>query len=348
MFQAQLQLLKEAYGLVPGGVDYPLLAVFAFFNPALGITTVLPELDPKQPMKASAKRLLEGMSKASITQAFGSPILWQKLAEAALAKGQSFPQVERLFLAGCATPPGVAEALKKVFPNAHIYIPYGATEALPLTQLDAESLIHAQTQPTHAGTYLGKALPGVAFTILPLDSDNNTPLPYETVGEVAVCGPIVSPSYDHLIEATHKAKFTDPQGRLWHRMGDVGVLDATGSLWFLGRVVECIQNGPLTWYTDPCETVFLNHPLVKRAALIGLGPKHQQTPAIIIQLKDKTYLKNKVAKESLESALLTLARSHPTTEAIKTIFFRSTFPVDVRHNAKIHRLALAKEYTHKR
>jgi hypothetical protein len=44
----------------------------------------------------------------------------------------------------------------------------------------------------------------------------------------------------------------------------------------------------------------------------------------------------------LAAELRTLALGHPHTSGIRTFYFRSHFPVDVRHNAKIHRLALAK------
>ena len=37
-----------------------------------------------------------------------------------------------------------------------------------------------------------------------------------------------------------------------------------------------------------------------------------------------------------------LARAHPATAAIRVFYFRRSFPVDVRHNAKIHRLTLAR------
>jgi hypothetical protein len=37
-----------------------------------------------------------------------------------------------------------------------------------------------------------------------------------------------------------------------------------------------------------------------------------------------------------------LAAAHPVTREIRTFLFHPRFPVDVRHNAKIHRLALAR------
>jgi hypothetical protein len=48
-------------------------------------------------------------------------------------------------------------------------------------------------------------------------------------------------------------------------------------------------------------------------------------------------------KECLAFAqeLRALALKHADTAAIRIFFFRAEFPVDVRHNAKIHRLTLA-------
>ena len=37
-----------------------------------------------------------------------------------------------------------------------------------------------------------------------------------------------------------------------------------------------------------------------------------------------------------------LARAHAHTRSIRRFYFRAAFPVDVRHNAKIHRLTLAR------
>jgi len=78
--------------------------------------------------------------------------------------------------------------------------------------------------------------------------------------------------------------------------------------------------------------------LAARCALIGLGPPSQQRPALVVELN----LPDSRACRSLARELRVLARAHEATRAITIFYFRSRFPVDVRHNAKIHRLALAK------
>ncbi len=49
MFEAQFRLLDKLYHFIPGEVNLPMLPVFALFNPALGMTSVIPELDPYEP-----------------------------------------------------------------------------------------------------------------------------------------------------------------------------------------------------------------------------------------------------------------------------------------------------------
>jgi hypothetical protein len=47
-------------------------------------------------------------------------------------------------------------------------------------------------------------------------------------------------------------------------------------------------------------------------------------------------------RRTFAAELRALAREHPHTKEIARFFFRPDFPVDVRHNAKIHRLTLAR------
>ncbi len=344
MFAKQLELLSTVYGL-KGGNDFPLLAVFALFNPALGICTVLPEMNLKKPMKSSPEQLLEGIEKAGVTQSFASPILWRKITHHALEKNKCYPSLEQLFLAGCACPPGLIEQLRSVFPNAKITLPYGATEALPLTQISGECFEKAQNKNPFSGTCLGKALPGIQFQILPGYKQAHNLCISQNIGEIAVSGEVVSPEYDALPHINKTSKFYDSNGQLWHKMGDVGYVDEYGYLWFLGRQAECIFSEEVIYYPDPCEAVFLKHPLVARAALIGLGRELIKKPAMVIQLKSihDFYRPHKLAL--LEKELKQWAQKYAHTASIQTLFFRSTLPVDSRHNAKIHRLSLGVFYT---
>jgi acyl-CoA synthetase (AMP-forming)/AMP-acid ligase II len=155
-------------------------------------------------------------------------------------------------------------------------------------------------------------------------------LPSGEVGEIIVRGPVVTREYDALPEATAAAKIPDAErpGGVWHRMGDCGLLDADGRLWFVGRKAERVVTKSGTLFTEPCEQVFRAHPRARRCALVGVDSE-----TVLEGLEDALRLSGELG---------TLGRRHPHTAAVKSFYFRAHLPVDVRHNAKIHRLALAK------
>lgn len=61
MFDAQVRLIRETYGIEPGEVDLPLLPIFALFNPALGMTTVVPEIDPRRPADVDPAKIVQAI-----------------------------------------------------------------------------------------------------------------------------------------------------------------------------------------------------------------------------------------------------------------------------------------------
>jgi hypothetical protein len=86
---------------------------------------------------------------------------------------------------------------------------------------------------------------------------------------------------------------------------------------------------------------------VERCAFIGIGKAPQQTPVLVVELKPEHAPLNSEEKESLLRSLRQKASNHPLSLQIKEIVFQDKLPVDVRHNAKIHRLQLAREWTQK-
>ena len=141
-------------------------------------------------------------------------------------------------------------------------------------------------------------------------------------------GPTVTPGYFEREEATRLAKIQTPAG-LIHRMGDVGYTDAQGRVWFCGRKTHVVRTptGPL--YSIQVEGLFNVHPALKRSALISF----QGDAGLVVELK-KGFKFDQV-KADLEKINQTL--SHP----MKVILSHPAFPVDVRHNIKIDRIALS-------
>ena len=91
----------------------------------------------------------------------------------------------------------------------------------------------------------------------------------------------------------------------------------------------------------PCEAVFNQHPEVFRSALVGIGPRPRQAPAIVIEPEAGRFPQSASERERLTRELLALGAANPLTAGIRTVLFHPSFPVDIRHNVKIFREKLA-------
>ena len=345
MFEAQVRLIREAYGIEPGEIDLPLLPVFALFNPALGMTTIVPELDPRRPSAFDPARAIRAILQERVTNSFGSPTLWRRIAAECRARGVTLPTLRRVLCAGAAVPADLWAASREFLPHGRLHSPYGATEALPVSSVSADDVDAGSVH----GACVGRLVTGIQARVIALDEApfaspaDTRPLPTGEIGEIIVRGPVVTREYDGNPAATAAAKIPDGES-IWHRMGDCGYLDPQGRLWFCGRKAERVETTAGTLHTEPCEQVFRSHPSVARCALVGLGARPGQEPAIVIEAT----LPDRAAGQALARELRALALRHPHTATIRRFFFHPRFPVDVRHNAKIHRLTLARWATRAR
>jgi olefin beta-lactone synthetase len=339
MFEAQIRLLRETYGIAPGEVDLPLLPIFALFNPALGMTSVIPEIDPRRPAAVDPAKIVQAIRQEQVTNSFGSPTLWRIIGDYCEAQQITLPSLRRVLSAGAPVPAVLWKKSASFLPQGQLHSPYGATEALPVSTISAADV--AALAGSSPGAPVGRPLPGIdARIIAVVDGPIVTwaeaqELSQGEIGEIVVRGPVVTKEYDGLGAATALAKIQDGAS-VWHRMGDCGYLDSAGRLWFCGRKAERVQTEAGTLHTEICEQVFRGHPRATRCALIGLGQPGRQVPALVAETADQS------DGLLLAAALRQLALAHPATAGIRRFYFRPKFPVDVRHNAKIHRLSLAR------
>jgi len=347
-FDAQVDLIRETYGITPGEIDLPLLPLFALFNPALGMTTIVPTTDPARPARADPALLVRAILQENVTNSFGSPTLWGKIATHCRETGTTLPSIRRVLSAGAPVPPALWEQLPPLIPNGVLHSPYGATEALPVSTISAPEVLGGTAAATlaGAGTCVGRIIKSNTVKIIsppdgPLaDLASARELPSGQIGEIIVAGATVTTAYDGLPEATAAAKIHAPP--LYHRLGDLGYFDATGRLWFCGRRVETVHTATGPLYTEQVEPIFAPHPGVRRCALVGTGSVGTQRPAIIIEPVSPEWIATSAACRRFTRQLRALAQRNPRTAQIKTFYFHPKFPVDVRHNAKIHRLALTR------
>lgn len=349
MFAAQVELIRATYEIQPGERDLPMLPVFALFNPALGMTTVVPEIDPAHPARVDPAKVVQAIRQEKITTSFGSPTLWWKIAVYCREHDITLPTMRRVLSAGAPVPPGLWQLMRDVLTHGELHSPYGATEVLPVSSIRAREVLNETAEKTlaGAGTCVGTVISGntvkiIALTEEPIASLSEAQeLPTGEIGEIIVCGPTVTTEYDALPAATAAAKIRDDRGEIWHRMGDCGYLDSQGRLWFCGRKAERVETDDGRLFTEQVEPLFRNHALVERCALVGLGPRGHQRAALVVERR-KSKGSPPVSDETLANELAAMSVPHTHARLVTAVYFHPSLPVDVRHNAKIHRLTLAR------
>jgi acyl-CoA synthetase (AMP-forming)/AMP-acid ligase II len=349
MFDAQVRQLRDAYGIQEGEVDLPSFPLFALFSVAMGMTVVIPDMNPARPAAVDPAKFVAAIQQYQVTQSFGSPALWERIARFCIAQNVKLPSLKRVLIAGAPVQPRLLDRVKQTLAkNADAHTPYGATEALPVTTITAREVLRETAPLSRAGKGIcvGKAFPDITVRIIPItddripDWDSGLALPPEEIGEIVVSGPVVTRAYYRREKATAMAKIRDGAA-WWHRMGDVGYLDKRERLWFCGRKQDRVQTASGTLFTIPCEAIFNQHLDVFRSALVGIGPVGSQEPVIIIEPHPEKFPASFSAKIRFTDELLSLGEANPLTAGITTILFHQEFPVDVRHNVKISRDLLA-------
>lgn len=156
-------------------------------------------------------------------------------------------------------PAAIAEAMLKAMPDALYVGTFGMTETagtVTTSRLDdplAERIGR-----------LGRPLPGVQVRIV--DPQNGADVPAGTRGEVLVRGYSTLEGYYKDPQKT--AQGLDAQG--WFHTGDIGSLDAAGTMMFHGRVKDMLKVGGENVAAAEIESCLQRHPAVKLAQVVGV------------------------------------------------------------------------------
>ncbi len=324
---AQTKMLQEMFHLTPQDIDLPGFPLFALFTLAMGMTSIIPDMDPTKPAQCDPLKIARTLKEKKITFAAGSPAIWERVGEYCKANNIILPDLKYVVMFGAPVRGEIHALWKEILPHGTTYTPYGATECLPVSLFSGKEVLSETWEKTKQGqgVCIGSATPGNQILIL---DDAGVELKDGSVGEIAVLGPTVTPGYFERAEATRLAKIQTPQG-LIHRMGDVGLKDSQGRVWFCGRKTHVVQTSLGPMYSIQVEGLFNVHPAVKRSALIS----YEGEAGIVVELKKGIKFK------SVLSDLEKINQGLP--QKMRVILSHPGFPVDVRHNIKIDRIALS-------
>lgn len=342
-FSAQVDAIRATYDITPGEIDLPTFPLFALFDPALGMTTVLPQMDFANPATVNPRNLVEPIRQFGITNMFGSPAVLERLGRYGEKNEVVLPSLKRVISAGAPVP---SKTLKRVSAmlegEAEIFTPYGATECLPVASMGSREILSTTAEKTDqgAGVCIGRPVEGMEVKIIEIVDDpieewsEELEIAQGQVGEFVVKGEQATRRYFNRDEATRRAKIKDGE-EIRHRMGDLGYFDDEGRMWFCGRKSHRVELGDgTTMFTIQCEGVFNTHPEVFRTALVGVKKAGEVIPVLCVELEEES---QGTPRQKIREELAEIGSRFDHVSGIDTFFFHSGFPVDVRHNSKIFR-----------
>ena len=173
---------------------------------------------------------LRRYSKYRVETLFASPVVLDRIARYGRKNPLLLPSLKKVITAGAPAPVSVLEEFqKRVKSPTRIFAIYGATEALPITLINAQEIL-AETRfasQKGAGICVGKAVLGIRVTIMPISDSPvsywspSLESPIHTVGEIVVSGPAVTAAYIGQADYNRLSKIVDPSGGFLHRTGDL-------------------------------------------------------------------------------------------------------------------------------
>ncbi len=300
----QLQLLQPLLNMQPGQRTLATLPVFALSNLASGMRTVIPTGPVHKPAAMNGNKIAACIRNQQIESITASPAFYEQLLAGTPAP---LPSVRNIFVGGAAVFPSLMDRLARKFPEAEITAVYGSSEAEPIAEMTLQELTPDRRQEIveGAGLYAGIPVDSIELRIVK--------------NEIQVTGPQVLRGYlDGIGDAENKI---NENGKIWHRTGDAGRLDAEGGLWLLGRCSA--RQGTL-------------FPFAVEAAAVACGGIQL---AGLVEVHGKRIL-----------AVQPLPEQHPDAEKLNTLCRKHhldtwtslRLPTDRRHNAKVDYPALTR------
>jgi acyl-CoA synthetase (AMP-forming)/AMP-acid ligase II len=215
------------------------------------------------------------------------PTMHQAILSRAPRNQDAIDEVPLRFLrsSSASLPAQVMVALAETF-RCPVIEAYGMTEAAH--QMASNPLPPRAQKPGSVGIAAGP--------LLRIASEIEDRL-IESVGEVVISGPNVTPGYEGNPEANAKSFFV-AEDRRWFRTGDQGALDAEGYLTLTGRLKEIINRGGEKISPLEVDGVLMDHPGIAQVVTFAVPhPKLGEEVGAAVVLREGHELSEREVRE---------------------------------------------------
>ncbi len=322
----QFMALREKIRPQAGDVDMSLLPIVLLINLGAGATSVITRFKAGKPRSFNPAMICEQITQQQVTRLTASPVFIRLLSEHLLSHQRRLPGVKQVFTGGAPVFPDEAELFTRAFDRAAVEVVYGSTEAEPISSIGSAELIASQASLLSKGLPVGKPDPRAEVKIIQITEENIRVAteaelnlcPPDTVGEIIVAGPHVLSEYVNNEEALKRNKIFIG-GKVYHRTGDSGCMDASGNIFLTGRCSAVFEHKGVTVYPFLYEHAFQQLNGVSAGTVLRIDAQ----AVAVLELSDKS------RKIPVASAL----RNMPV--AFDRIHFMKKIPRDPRHHSKI-------------
>ncbi|NDP64390.1 AMP-binding protein [Polaromonas sp.] len=288
---------------------FALTGALAFFS--IGAQTVL-VANPRD-MPAFLKVLRE----SRFTAIIGVNTLFRALLDAPGFANVELRQLKLVVAGGMAVQNVVAHRWKERA-GVPLVEGYGLTETAPVAIANPVTIQEWSGQ-------IGVPVPSTEAAIL---DDEGGPVALGQVGEICLRGPQVMSGYWQRPDETARVFTADG----WLRTGDMGMMDARGSIRITDRKKDMIVVSGFKVFPNEIEDVLTMHPGVLEAAAIGVHDERSGEAVKVVVVRQDPAL--------TEAALLAHCRLHLTGYKMPRIVEFRTEPLPKTHIGKILRRAL--------
>ncbi|MFR9750079.1 fatty acid CoA ligase family protein [Nocardia sp. 004] len=345
---AMVEQVHVARGEIAPEASLITLPLVGVLDLLLGSQCVLPPLIPSKVGATDPAHVASAIEKFGVRTMFASPAVLIPLLEYLRTHPVELKSLDSIYSGGAPVPDWCIAGLREVLnEDVQVVAGYGSTEALPMSTIESRELLDGLVERAHqgAGTCIGRPSHRVQARIVAITDD---PIPTwahaeelaeglessRGIGELVVAGPNVSTRYYWPERANAQGKIVDGD-RIWHRTGDLAWIDEQGRIWFCGRKSQRVVTADGPVFTVQVEQIFNTVAGVARTALVGVGTRGAQRPVLCVEIRPDA------DADTVLAALRALGAQSDHTTMIKDFLVHPSFPVDIRHNAKIGREQLA-------
>lgn len=300
--------------------DLPVFPIFSLNNLAGGVTTILPAIDLAAPSDKDVAIIINQLFSVNISCCTVSPSIFINIAEHCRKNKITLSRLRRVVTGGAPVSKDNVRDFKAIAPAVEILVLYGSTEVEPIAHIEAKEMLRDESK--RQGVNVGRISEDLEYKFIKIwrknveltaqgwqewEVENGKP------GELVVSGAHVCENYYNNVEAFKSSKIKESNGKIWHRTGDVGVLDEQGSLWLVGRVHNTIVRANEYLFPVHAEILLKRLDFVRQAAFLGIEDSRLGEKACAA-----FSIKEGVKPENVEQY----------TEAIKSLFSENKIPVD--------------------